>query len=177
MDPKAEDIDRERFTLLWKKAEPSLQAFIFAAIRSPQDAEDVAQQVAMAAARRFDEFDAGRPFVAWVLWLAKSKLIDYYRKQGRQHIVFSHTLLDQMSEALVERQPQLDARQEALAKCIQKLPARSQWLLRLRYESDMPMEELANEAQMTAASMRVTLFRIRDLLSACVKMELSKQTP
>ena len=35
--------------------------------------------------------------MGWVLWLAKSKIVDHYRAQGRRKVVFSGTLLDQMA--------------------------------------------------------------------------------
>ena len=83
---QASDI-RERLSRLWMQAEPSVNAYVFAAVQRFEDAEDVVQQVALTAARRFEEYDDSRPFVAWVLWLAKSKIIDHYRVQGRQKLV------------------------------------------------------------------------------------------
>jgi len=166
---------RERLTRLWREAEPSVQAYVFAAVRSVQDAEDVVQQVALTVARRFDEYDGARPFVAWALWLAKSRVIDHYRRQEREKLVFSEALLEQLAEALVQRQPQRSARQEALERCIEKLPAKSRQLLELRYEEDASMERVAEAVQSTAASVRVLLFRIRNLLAECVQSQLSKE--
>ena len=95
MDQQPASDIRERLSRLWMQAEPSVNAYVFAAVQRFQDAEDVVQQVALTAARRFEEYDGSRPFVAWVLWLAKSKIIDHYRVQGRQKLLFSEALLDQ----------------------------------------------------------------------------------
>ena len=69
MDRKPEIQTRERLTRLWLEAEPAVRAYVGASVRGFHDAEDVVQQVALTAARRFDEFDASRhrPFVrpAW----------------------------------------------------------------------------------------------------------------
>jgi RNA polymerase sigma factor (sigma-70 family) len=116
---QASDI-RERLSRLWMQAEPSVNAYVFATVQRFHDAEDVVQQVALTAARRFEEYDGSRPFVAWVLWLAKSKIIDYYRVQGRQKLVFSETLLDQTAARLVERQEADHAGAAALEKCVEK---------------------------------------------------------
>jgi RNA polymerase sigma-70 factor (ECF subfamily) len=166
---------RERLSRLWRQAEPTVNADVFAAVRRFQDAEDVVQQVALAVARRFDEYDGARPFVAWVLWLAKSKIIDYYRTQGRQRIVFSETLLDQTAARLVERQAADHAGAAALEKCLDKLPLKSRRLLDLRYGEDASMEKIAQAVESTAGSVRVMLFRIRNLLADCVKGELAKE--
>lgn len=104
MDPNQAGEIRERLSRLWMQAEPAVNAYVFAAVHRFQDAEDVVQQVVLAAARRFEEYDASRSFVGWVLWLAKSKIVDHYRAQGRRKVVFSETLLDQMAARLVERQ-------------------------------------------------------------------------
>jgi RNA polymerase sigma-70 factor (ECF subfamily) len=175
MDHQHAGHDRERLSRLWMQAEPSVTAYVFAAIQRFQDAEDVVQQVALTAARRFDEYDDSRPFVAWVLWLAKSKIIDQYRKQGRRKLMFSETLLDQTASRLVERQEADHARAAALEQCIDKLPPKSRKLLDLRYLEDASMDAIAQVVGSTAGSVRVMLFRIRNLLADCVKAELARE--
>jgi RNA polymerase sigma-70 factor, ECF subfamily len=172
-----QEIDtRERLTRLWREAEPSVQAYVFATVRRVHDAEDVVQQVAMTVARRFDEYDRSRPFVAWALWLAKSRIIDHYRKQEREKLVFSESLLERLAEALIQQQPQRGARQEALERCIEKLPEKSRQLLERRYVDDASMEGVAEAVQSTAASVRVMLYRVRNLLAECVQSELSRES-
>jgi RNA polymerase sigma-70 factor (ECF subfamily) len=165
---------RERLTQLWLAAEPSVQAFVFASVRGFHDAEDVVQQVALTAARRFDEYDGTRPFIAWALWLAKSRIADHFRKKGRERIVFSEALMDRLAEALAHHQPERSARQEALEHCLEKLPEKSRHLLALRYEEDAPMERVAEAIQSSAGAVRVMLFRIRNLLADCVDQQLTR---
>lgn len=167
---------RERLTRLWLEAEPSVQAFVFAAVNDPHHAEDVVQQVALTVARRFEEYDGARPFVAWALWLAKSRIADHYRKQGRERLVFSDALLDQLAEVLVQRHPSRTARQEALEGCLEKLPEKSRQLLALRYEEDAPMEHVAQAFESSVGAVRVMLFRVRNLLADCIKHELTRTT-
>ena len=167
---------RERLTQLWMEAEPSVQAFVFAAVNGVHDAEDVVQQVALTVARRFDEYDGTRPFIAWALWLTKSRIADHYRKQGRERLVFSDALMHQLAEALIQRQPDRAAHNEALEKCLDKLPEKSRQLLALRYEDDAPMERVAEAIESSAGAVRVMLFRIRNLVADCVNNELSRMT-
>lgn len=166
---------RERLSRLWMQSEPAVEAYVFAAVQRFQDAEDIVQQVALAAARRFEEYDESRPFVAWVLWLAKSRIIDHYRVQGRRKLVFSETLLDRTAARLVERQAAVHAGAAALETCIDKLPPKSRKLLDLRYVEDASMEAIARAVDSTAGSVRVMLFRIRELLAECVRAELAKE--
>jgi RNA polymerase sigma-70 factor (ECF subfamily) len=175
MDHNDEINARERLTLFWLEAEPAVRAFVGAAVRGFHDAEDVTQQVALTVARRFDEYDASRPFVAWALWLAKSRIADHYRKQGRERLVFSESLLDELASALVVQQPRATARQAALARCLEKLPGKSRRMLDRRYAEDAPVEQVAAELKSTPGSVRVMLFRIRNLLAACIEGELAKE--
>jgi RNA polymerase sigma-70 factor (ECF subfamily) len=166
---------RERLTRLWREAEPAVQAFVGATIRRFEDGEDVVQQVALTAARRFEEYDPARPFIAWALWLARSRVIDFYRKRGAEKLVFSETLLDRLADALVERQPQQSARLAALERCLDKLPERSRQVLSLRYEEGASMQAVAAAIGSTDGAVRVTLFRLRNLLADCIRSELARE--
>jgi len=165
---------RERLTLLWLDAEPAVRAYVGAAVRGFHHAQDVTQQVALAVARRFDEYDDSRPFVAWALWLAKSRIVDHFRKQGRERLVFSETLMDRLTEALVVRQPHVAGRQAALERCVEKLPEKSRRMLDLRYVEEASVEDTAAALASTPGSVRVLLLRIRNLLARCVEGELMK---
>jgi len=164
---------RTRLTQLWLESEPAVRAFVFAAVRGLQDAEDVVQQVALTVAKRFDEYDPARPFVAWALWLAKSRIVDHYRKQSRQREVFSDSLLDRLAAAIEQRNHhEATARQLALEECLEKLPQKSRAMLDLRYVDDLPMESIARRSGVTPGSTRVMLCRIRDRLAACIESRL-----
>ena len=175
MDPRQAGELRERLSRLWLQAEPAVCAYVFAAVQRFQDAEDVVQQVALEAARRFDEYDGSRPFLGWALWLAKSRIIDHYRKRGRDKLVFSEALLDQTAARLEERQAAVDAGSAALERCIDKLPPKSRRLLDLRYVEEASMEAIAAAIDSTAGSVRVMLFRIRERLAACVQAEVARE--
>lgn len=175
MEPADEIRTRERLTRLWMQAEPSVQAYVFAAVQRFQDAEDVVQQVALTAARRFEEYDPARPFVGWVLWLAKSRIIDHYRAQGRRKEFFSEGLLDRLADALVTRQAAIPAQAAVLERCLEKLPPKSRRLVELRYADDASMESIAATIDSTTNAVRVMLFRIRNLLADCIRAELAKE--
>jgi len=164
---------RERLSRAWLAAEPSIRAFVAAAVRSVTDREDVLQQVALTVARRFEEYDERRPFVAWALWLAKSRIVDFYRSQDRQRLVLADGLLDRVAETLVQRQADVSPRREALERCLDGLPERSRTLLRFRYQDGLKTDQIAAAVRSTPGSVRVTLFRIREALAACIERRLA----
>lgn len=168
---------RERLTGCWLAAEPAVRAFVAAAVRSVSDREDVLQQVALTVARRFEEYDERRPFVAWVLWLAKSRIIDFYRSQERQRLVLADGMLDRVAETLVERNCRVSPRRDALEHCLERLPKRSRSLVTLRYRDSLSMDQIAAAVRSTPGAVRVALFRIREALAACVERQLVVEAP
>lgn len=166
---------REEFAKTWLKAEPSISAYVFASISVFHDAEDVVQQVAQALARRFEEYDSNRPFVGWALWIAKSKVIDFYRKQGRSRIVFSDSMLTQLANTMTHQSEECSRRREVLEACLDNLPGNSRRLLDLRYVEEMSAGQVADAVGSTDGSVRVLLSRVRSALAACIERRMSSE--
>ncbi|MEW4486493.1 sigma-70 family RNA polymerase sigma factor [Thalassoglobus sp. JC818] len=166
---------RAEFTRCWLSAEPSISAYVFASISGFHDAEDVVQRIAQELARRFDEYDATRPFVAWALWIAKSRVIDFYRTQNRTQIVFSDDLLSQLADTIAKQADGRSHRRKALEACLNELPAKSRRLLDLKYVEDLSAAEMAHETGSTSRSVRVLLSRVRTVLANCIQRRLAME--
>lgn len=166
---------REKMTRLWLSSETAVRAFVAAAVGKVADREDVVQQTALTVARRFEEYDDSRPFLAWVLWLAKSRVIDYYRSRTKLPQPLSDQLLDSLATRLVDRATQVTPRAEALEHCLEQLPSRSRQLIRSKYQEGRRIEQIAQSIRSTPASVRVTLFRIRESLAECIERRLAME--
>lgn len=164
---------REKLTRSWLAAEPAVRAYVAAAIKSTADREDVLQQVALTVARRFEEYDGQRPFVGWVLWLAKSRIIDHYRSSQRQRLVLADDVLERLAESLTETHDDLSPRREALDECLATLTERSRALVRMRYHDGLAITSIAAAVRSTPGSVRVALFRIREALADCIGRRLA----
>lgn len=170
-----ENQKREEFTQCWLQAEPSISAYVFASVSGFHDAEDVIQRVAQELARRFDEYDAGRPFVGWALWIAKSRVIDFYRLQSRQKILLSDEMLGQLADTIIKQADGRSHRREALELCLDDLPPKSRQLLELRYIEDLSAAETARDLGSTPGSVRVLLSRVRTVLANCIERRLATE--
>lgn len=171
-----ENQKREEFTQYWLKAEPSISAYIFASISSFHDAEDVVQRIAQELARRFNEYDSTQPFIGWALWIAKSRVIDFYRAEGRSQVVFSDHLLSQLADTIANRSDQRSQRREALEACLDELPQNSRQLLDLRYVDELSATEMAEKTDSTSGSVRVLLSRIRTVLANCIDRRITMES-
>jgi RNA polymerase sigma-70 factor (ECF subfamily) len=170
-----ENQKREEFTHHWLEVEPSVSAYVFASVSGFHDAEDVVQRIAQELARRFDEYDTNRPFVGWALWIAKSRVIDFYRAQDRTRVVFSDELLGQLADTIAKQADGRSNRREALEACLDELPPKSRRLLDLRYVEELSAEETARKLSSTSGSVRVLLSRVRSVLANCIERRLAME--
>lgn len=166
---------REDFAKRWLEVEPAVSAYVFAAISGFHDAEDVVQRIALELARRFDEYDPSRPFTGRALWVAKSRVIDFYRVEGRRRVVFSDDLLRKLAETIARQADGRNQRREALEACLDGLPEKSRRLLDLRYMDEKSADEVAQEIGSTSGSVRVLLTRVRAALADCIRRRLAKE--
>ncbi|MFM8932153.1 MAG: sigma-70 family RNA polymerase sigma factor [Gemmataceae bacterium] len=153
----------------------AVRAYISAALVSFQDRDDVYQQVALTVARRFEEYDKGRPFLGWVLWLAKSRLTDFYRSQQKQPQLLSDEMLDRFADALVKQRDMVNPRQEALDMCLKEMTERSRSLIRLKYNDGLKIDQIAKVIGITPASVRVALYRVREFLATCIRRRIARE--
>jgi len=161
----------------WVKVQPSVTAFIRAAVPQYHDAEDILQEVAAEAAVRFHEYDQNRPFLPWTLWIAKLKIADFYRTRKRQGSVLTSQTIEALAIACANAHLSLFEETEALERCLSsKLPVRARYLLSLRYEEGLKPAEIAERLKTTPGSIRVTLTRIRDTLAEHMKREMPGET-
>ncbi len=170
-----ENQKREEFAHHWLDAEPSVSAYVFASISRFHDAEDVVQRIAQELARRFDEYESSQPFVGWALWIAKSRVIDFYRAQVRKRVIFSDALLERLADTIAQQADGRSDRREALEACLDELPPKSRRLLDLRYVEELSATEMAQETGTTSGSVRVLLSRVRTVLASCIERRLAME--
>lgn len=172
VDPRQILSNQQALARYWVKVQPSVTAFIRAAVPQYHDAEDILQDVAAEVAVRFHEYDPERPFLPWALWIAKLKIADFYRSRKRQQNVLSTQTIDALAVACANAHVSLREETEALERCLSKLTARSRYLLSLRYEEGLKPAAIAERLNTSPGAMRVTLTRIRDAVAECMKRQL-----
>ena len=162
----------EQFTRLWVQNQRAVGAFIHMSLRDPHDTEDVLQEVAADASRNFDRYDPARPFVAWLIGIARQRLVDHYRKQDRQRAELSQDTLDLLDQSYAEVAEEIDDRLVALRKCMDKLPEHHKLLINRRYGFDDGLADIAKSVGSNAKAVNAMLTRVRKLLSDCVQQRM-----
>lgn len=175
--PNNNDSDaRARLAELWHTSQPSVSAYLFAAVPNHHDAEDLLGQVAVAVARDFDTYDETKPFVRWAIGIARHRVLNYRRKYAMSKVVFSQETIDALANAVpVEPVRQSDFK-TALKSCLDKLQNQARKVITLRYEDDIKPKQIATELEMTPNAVSILLHRTRKTLSVCVQKKIESET-
>ncbi len=157
------------FTNLWVPAQPIVSSYVFSSVRNSHDAEDLLQEIASAAFNDFAEFDQSRSFVAWVLGIAKYRLLTYYRSQSAQKMVFDESTLANLASAHEHLETQASPRRYALRKCLQRVDGKKRQVLQWRYAEDRSVASIAEQLNATPNAVSMMLYKSRKFLLQCIQ--------
>ena len=168
--------DVERYGELVHLHQANLRAFIATYCPNWEIVDDVAQQTFIWAYEHFDEYTPGTRFQAWLKAIARNKLLAELKVQRRdsgrlqKYQDFVQTVSSQTE--LEQSEPgEETGLAEVLRACVEKLPTDLRHLLSQRYEKDVAIRDLAQQANKTETALKVTLFRLRQMLKRCVEQQ------
>src|SRR5437660_993073 len=164
---------RKRLRALITRHQRQIFSYIYVLVPNRSDAEDLLQETSLVICEKFHEFREGTDFVAWACQIAYWRIRYSRQKFARSKVVFDQDLLDAVAQTAGTMLPELDDRHEALAHCLQKLPARDRELVLTRYEPGNGVEEAAVRSGRSLEAAYKALTRIRKLLFDCVSHQLS----
>ena len=165
----------EAFVELFARHEGDLRAFVRSLLPTWHDADEVTQQVALVAWRKFEEFDLATSFIKWACVIARFEVLKYRRKMARDRLVFNEDLLTRLAE---EASSEVDERKQesaALEGCLKKLSNEQREFVILAYTPGMSTKEIAEQAGAKPGAFYMRLNRIRQALSHCVKETLAQE--
>lgn len=175
--PLSEQLDQSDQRALvaeqWHKWQVSIRAYLVAAVQNYHDAEDLTQQVAVAVARDFDQYDPQTPFIRWALAIARHRVLHFRRTKATSKLVFSPDTLESLAGAMPAEPPAETDTKIALDRCLEKLQPRSRQILTLRYENDLKPREIAPRLGMSVSAVTTLLHRVHKALAKCVKEALA----
>ncbi|HYA76049.1 MAG TPA: sigma-70 family RNA polymerase sigma factor [Burkholderiaceae bacterium] len=115
--------DSSAYHAFLKELSGHLRAFLRKRLASlPEEVEDLVQESLLAVHNQRHTYDPRQPLTAWVLAVARYKLIDLLRRRSRTELL--HDPLDEDNELLAASDSEAaDARRD-IAKLLQQLPER-----------------------------------------------------
>lgn len=170
--------DRVAFEALLRAHERQLFGYIFSLVRNLADAEDLFQETCVALWEQFDRFAIGTNFAAWSATVARFRVLKFLERRPRPKVAFSEAAHSHLLQVAAEADPQQqDARREALALCVEKLPERQRTLVWEVYSGKAQVAQVAGKLRRTTHSVYSSLRHIRAILLRCVEDALAKEGP
>jgi RNA polymerase sigma-70 factor (ECF subfamily) len=138
--------------------------FLLRMTRQSQDAEDLAQQTFIKAYRSLHRFDTNRPFVSWLLTIARRTALNHFRGARAWDEMPEQVESNEPSPASVaEERDQVDDIWETARRRLSQREFEVMWL---RYGENLSVAETARVAGLTKTHVKILVFRARQRLTA-----------
>lgn len=150
--------DSDAFARLYDRTAPEVYRFAFSLTRNHARAEDVTSEVYRRALSRLDRYqDRGKPFVAWLLTIARNLVRDEARRRsGKETPLLDH-------DCRVEEWPGdgLVRAEEAAALhiAVRRLPAVQRRVVVLRFGHERSVRDVADELGKSEAAVKQLTYR------------------
>lgn len=175
MTSKPDSDRRKELVLLLTQHQRRIFSYIYTLVPDRHAAEDLLQETCVVICDKFDSFTSGTDFAAWACQIGWWQVRAARQKFARSKVVFDEPLLQAVAETAAEMAPEISARHEALAQCLQKLHQRDREFIITRYEPGGGVEEAAKKTGRSMLAAYKALNRIRKLLHDCVTHQLSEE--
>ena len=154
------------------RAQGDLFAYLCALTGNAEAARDVLQDTNLTLCREAERFDPSRPFLPWARTVAYYQVLSWRKRQARERLVFDDQLLEEVAAVLNDEPLAPHEQLDALEGCLKKLPGRMRKLFEARYACGVTVNALAAANGRAPNAVAASLYRIRQLLSACVEEAL-----
>lgn len=165
----------ERLVFLLTEHQQALFRYVFSLLPSEADARDVMQETSLALVRKFDQYDATKPFLPWAYRFAYLEVLKQRERNQRGPLPFSDDVMELLREERGQHEGQLDARLQALDGCLQKLTPEDRELVTYRYDQRRPAEEIMKHLSLSRRTLFRSLERVRRMLHECVTRQLQAE--
>src|SRR5687768_18134308 len=179
IDEAVQNNDEKAYAKLLQRYKRPVYHMILKMVRNVDDAEDLTIESFAKAFRSLHKFKKDFTFSTWLFRIATNNTIDYIRKKKLNTLSIENTYTDDdgQSVSIDVEDENLDPQEETIkiqkAELIQifvdKLPAKYQKLVRLRYFHELSYEEIAVELDAPLGTVKAQLHRARELMFEMVK--------
>lgn len=176
-DPDQRNIDqREQLVELLATHQNRLFGYIFALVYNRADAEDLFQETSLVLWRKFDQYEPGTNFVRWACSIAQFEVLNFQKRQRRSRLYFNEELLARLADVQGGLEsPDDDARQAALASCLEQLGAADRSLIERCYGEEQSVADVAEQLGRPPRGIHNSLRRIRAALLQCIGRRMARE--
>lgn len=156
---------RDAFRPIVERYWPQVKNIARRVLQRPELVDDICQETFLRAYEKLDTFDTSREFGPWIVRIAVNLIGEHYRQNGQKlqfvpldERLFQSETISEPGEAVVGR--------ILLDDCLDRLPLALRIVFILRHGLMFSYEEIAQILEEPIGTIKVHLFRARELLKA-----------
>lgn len=170
--PEKRDLE-EQFFRLWTRHESALRAYVRVCFPAPDQVDEIVQECAIVAWRKFGTLECEAHFDRWLCAIARYEVLMARRRLSRDRLVFSEEVLELFAQEAAEEMPLRRQQLEVLEACMAKLSQERRELALVAYAKRAAVPSIAQKLNRTEGAIYQMLARIRQDLLGCMQRALS----
>jgi RNA polymerase sigma-70 factor (ECF subfamily) len=148
-----------------------IYGFISSLVLNRADAEDLLQETGLVIFSRAGDYQPGTNFMAWACQIAHNKVLNHRTRQSRSPLRFGDAFISALAEYQLGRLDDNADQHAALARCLEKLPARDHALVQQCYYAGTTIKQVAIKLDRPPNVIYKRLKQIREQLRNCIQEE------
>jgi RNA polymerase sigma-70 factor (ECF subfamily) len=171
------DVDHSESVMrLYSQHQRWLFGYLTSLLGSPNDAEDVMQEVCVVMWQQHEKFKIGTSFVSWLSVIAYHQVQKFWREKKKRRGVLNLEMIDQLSAQMAQDFDLLEARRRALTDCVGRLHESDRELVSHCYGSrKRSAKTVAEQLGRPTNTVYKALKRIRKSLFECITRQVSAE--
>lgn len=167
---RARNGDKQAFEELVRKHQAAIYSFALHFFRSPDGAEDSAQETFLRAYRFLHTYDPSRKFITWLYSIARNICIDRHRERTRHEQVsiddVAPALLAEDDAKAADPMRRMEEHEErrSLVEAIDALPEKYRTPILLCYMQGLPYQDASDILGISLNNLKIRIFRAKKLL-------------
>lgn len=145
------------FSKLLKDSQSAVERYIKYRIHSKADAEDLLQEVYLAAYQNFSQLNNQASFKSWILSIARNKCIDYFRSRR----FFPEIPLEELAEKDFADSRLGVSQISTVEETFRLLDAKDRQILFLYFFEDLPQKEISVLLQIPVGTVKSRLYKAK----------------
>jgi len=168
-DSSARELDA--FSEKYRRYFPRVFAYVYARVGNVHLTEDLVSEVFERAFAKADSLRSDSAFSTWLFTIARNAIISHGRKYGRETIV-DPEVMREIAPATASVEGELLQQEELqnVARLVREFPQREQDIISLKFDAELPNQQIADIMGLSEPNIRVIIFRtlrkLREMLAA-----------
>ena len=137
--------NQQAFARLYQRYRQTLFAYLVKTLGQKSQAEEVYQEIWLSLIRQRERYTVSASFRTYIFCIAHSRVLDFYRQQGKLAATIHSTTILTWLHVLIEPHSQLEEQRllERLQFCLTQLPDEQRAVMVLKLESELTLHSIA----------------------------------